>query len=269
MEESTIWKFFGLIFFLTWLFWIPAGLLSIERHALLIRVLQYIGGLMVPLSALVMLYSQSDSPERKNYWRRLIDFRRIKPSWYLVIFLTVPFLTLIGAFSDLWLGGKGLELGALSGIIANPVSLIPFALFILIFGPIPEEMAWRGYALDLLQEKFKALSASLILGIAWALWHLPLFWIEGTYQAGLGVVTPQFWLYMLVIIPETVVMTWIYNHNRRSTVTAILFHFMINFTGELIDLSMRAEMITVFSWWMLASLVVLIYKPDRLVQDEA
>ena len=52
-----------------------------------------------------------------------------------------------------------------------------------------EELGWRGYVLDRLQEKRSALVSSLILGVVWSLWHLPLFFVQGSYQAGLGVGT--------------------------------------------------------------------------------
>lgn len=61
----------------------------------------------------------------------------------------------------------------------------------LIFGAL-EEPGWRGYAQEGLQRRMPVLWASLIVGVFWALWHLPLFLISGTYQADLGVVTPAF-----------------------------------------------------------------------------
>ena len=73
------------------------------------------------------------------------------------------------------IAGKIGELRISSSLIPNDIRKRPFAIFILLFGPLPEEMAWRGYALDGLQSKWNALEASLILGIAWTIWHLPLF----------------------------------------------------------------------------------------------
>jgi membrane protease YdiL (CAAX protease family) len=73
--------------------------------------------------------------------------------------------------------------------------------------------------------KWNALTSSLILGAAWTVWHLPLFFIQGSYQHSLGLGTVRFWLYMMDKVPQSVLMTWIYNNNRRSTLSAILFHF--------------------------------------------
>jgi len=254
--------FLGLTFLLTWICWIPAGLLS-KEHSSLANILHYIGGAMPPLSALLLLYLYNNYKERKDYWERLVDFRRIGKSSWIVILLTVPILTIIGILGDIILGGTGAKLEFASNILSNPLSLLPFAIFMLVFGPLPEEMAWRGYALDGLQAKWNALIASLILGVAWTIWHLPLFWIEGSYQYGLGIGTPQFWLYMLDKIPQTILMTWLYNKNQRSTVTAILFHFTVNFVGELFNLSLRAETIHIASWWVAALLVVVLWKTQK------
>lgn len=186
------WKFFGLTFLLTWACWLPAGLLPAAHNDLLTKILHYIGGIMPTLVALLLLYLYSTHEERSDYWQRLIDFKRINKVWYAVILLTVPILTTIGIMIDLVLGGTGAESEAASNFFLNPLTLIPFTFFMLLFGPLPEEMAWRGYALDGLQARWNALVASLILGTAWTLWHLPLFLIEGSYQQGLGVGTPQF-----------------------------------------------------------------------------
>jgi membrane protease YdiL (CAAX protease family) len=122
---------------------------------------------------------------------------------------------------DKLLGGGGLKLEVAERLVQQPWMFAPFAVFILAFGPLPEELAWRGYALDSLQVKWKALTSSLMLGTAWTVWHLPLFFIQGSYQHSLGLGTGQFWLYMMDKVPLSILMTWIYNYNRRSTLSAI------------------------------------------------
>ena len=56
------------------------------------------------------------------------------------------------------------------------------ALLLVFSGPIGEEIGWRGFALPRLLEKYSALSASLILGSVWAIWHLPLI-LVGDFTA--------------------------------------------------------------------------------------
>ncbi|MGC9333827.1 MAG: CPBP family glutamic-type intramembrane protease [Anaerolineae bacterium] len=75
----------------------------------------------------------------------------------------------MGALLDKLLGGGGLRLETAERLVSQPWTFVPFALFILAFGPLPEELAWRGYALDGLQAKWTALTSSVILGVAWTL----------------------------------------------------------------------------------------------------
>ncbi len=52
------------------------------------------------------------------------------------------------------------------------------ALQVALIGPLSEELGWRGYALDALQARWSAAASSLVVGLAWSLWHLPLFFIQ-------------------------------------------------------------------------------------------
>ena len=157
-------------------------------------------------------------------------------------------------------GGAGADFDALLAFRKNMISIFPFTLFILIFGPVPEELAWRGYALNELEKRLDPFTASIILGIYWAVWHLPLFFIDGSYQHGLGVGTLQSWLFILDKLPNTFLITWIFNKTDRSTIAAILFHFMMNFTGELMDLSLNTEVMYIGFLWLLVALILIVEK---------
>jgi len=129
------------------------------------------------------------------------------------------------------------ELNTLNNFIDNPIQLIPFALIMLFFGPIIEEIGWRGYALDHLEKRYSWFVSSIILGFFWALWHLPLFFIKDTYQYNLMKDSFLYFIdFMVGFFPVSVIIDWIYNNNERSILSGVLFHFCINFFGEVIDL---------------------------------
>ena len=130
-HTSLPWKFFGLTFLLTWACWFPAGLLPVSQYRLFVQILHYLGGLMPTFVALLLLYLYGNAQERKDYWQRLIQFKRIGKDWYVVVLLMVPVLTGIAILIDLVLGGRGAILEAASNFIQNPLSLIPFAIFML------------------------------------------------------------------------------------------------------------------------------------------
>jgi uncharacterized protein len=88
---------------------------------------------------------------------------------------------------------------------------------------IGEEPGWRGFALPRLLGRFEPIVGTLILGIAWAFWHLPLFIISGTPQCGTGFIP-----FALDLMAWSMVMTLIMMHTRGSVVGAMLFHASAN-----------------------------------------
>ncbi|MDH5607741.1 MAG: CPBP family intramembrane metalloprotease, partial [Anaerolineae bacterium] len=103
------------------------------------------------------------------------------------------------------------------------------AFFVIFFmgGPLQEEFGWRGFATDRLQEKFNALWASIIMGILWAVWHLPLLFIpreESYYNR------PAWGLFLTTTL-VTILFTWIYNNTNRSIFATLIFHTMFNWSN--------------------------------------
>jgi membrane protease YdiL (CAAX protease family) len=267
-KHTSPWTFFALTFGWSWLFLIPAVLSGQAASASWVALLRYLSGIGPLLTGLLLTYWTRDREGRRDYWRRIVDIRRIPPRWYGVIFLTVPAITALAGLADRLLGGQGVWLEDAAQFVDRPLALLPYTLFILLFGPLPEEMGWRGYALDRLQARWSAPSSSLILGGMWALWHLPLFFIQGTYQHNLGFgVPPSWWTFALNIVFQSVLYTWIYDHTRRSTLSAILFHFMTNYVGQLFELSARAEWFASLLWGLAAILVVLAWRSQRPADD--
>jgi membrane protease YdiL (CAAX protease family) len=249
-----------LVIGLSWLFWIPAIFISQNNPGTSSSILHYLGGAVPLLVTLFFLLFQENSAERKDYWQRLIQFKRISWPWYGVIFCLVPLLTFTAAGVDVLFGGTGLTAAGLNSYQGQVLSLLGFAFFLLFFGPIPEEMAWRGYLQNKLQQKTNPVKAGFWIGIIWMIWHLPLFGIQGSYQHGLGIGSLPFWLFLLDKIPMSIVMAWVFTKTNRSTLSAIFLHFMINFTGELFDLSLFAESIYILLWWLLAVLIWVIWE---------
>ena len=219
LKRSSPWLFFGLAYGLSWLLWIPAALLGKAEPATLVLLLHYLGGLMPPLVAIVLTYVTQDREGRRDYWRRIVDFRRIPLKWYGVILLTVPAITALAALVDRLWGGHGLRLELAARFLERPLMILPLGLFYLIFGPLPEEIGWRGYALDRLQTKWNALVSSLILGVAWTMWHLPLFVITGSYQHSL-LGSLSFWLFLIDKPAQSILMTWIFLSPAASRMTS-------------------------------------------------
>lgn len=240
--------FFGVTFLITWSFWLAAIALGISLDSGVGAVL-LLAGLAGPgVAGIGFTYLVYDEAGRRDFWERLRETSRISLKWFAVILLLPAVMSLVGAAVDLLLGGTGATWSeGVRGFAASPLALLP-ALFFATLPPFVEELGWRGYVLDRMQAKWSALTAGVLLGVVWALWHLPLFFVDGTYQAGLGVGTLEFWSFMVGVVGLSGVFSWVFNNTSRSILAIIVLHGMVNFTGEIIALTPRADAIATVSW---------------------
>jgi hypothetical protein len=92
-----------------------------------------------------------------------------------------------------------------------------------------EEIGWRGFALPRMAGRMGLGPASLVLGVIWAAWHLPLFFIPGADTTG-----QSFPLYLLQATAVSVAMGWLYGHTRGSLLTVMLLHAAVNNTKDIV-----------------------------------
>ncbi|MUV56459.1 CPBP family intramembrane metalloprotease [Halogeometricum sp. CBA1124] len=83
-------------------------------------------------------------------------------------------------------------------------------------------MGWRGYALPHLLERYSTTAAALVVGVGWAVWHLPLFFVQGTRQSG------PFAVYLLGVVGLSVVLAWLYVRAKGSVLLVAVFHAQWN-----------------------------------------
>ena len=231
--------FLPLCFLFSWLVW--GGMLMFPISAQFFIPLLFLGAFGPSLVAIYMVQTSRDSRAIKGFWLRVVDIRRIGWKWLLLIFLIFPMILLVG-YSFLFLLGE--ELPNFSSYFSGLVdfeAVAFFLIFMMLGGPLAEELGWRGYILDPLQEKWGRLGGSIMVGSFWVLWHLPLFFIEGTsqFEKGFGI---TFWSWALQIMVLSVIFTWVYNHTQKSILAAVLLHFMANFAYPL-DLDVKGEVV--------------------------
>ncbi len=200
------------------------------------------------LTGILFTHLTRTKEEIRDYWKRTIDVKRLSPVW-LIIVIVLPFLLqVLSGTIDALTGGIGLRWGdSAADFISNPANQL-LTLFIVSLVPFVEELGWRGYAQDVLQEKHSAIRASLIVGGMWSLWHLPASFIPDTYQAGLGIGTLEFWLHFIGIVFLSITISWIYINTNRSILVMMIFHATINLSGEIITLSEAGELIYTLCW---------------------
>ncbi|MGH9837185.1 MAG: lysostaphin resistance A-like protein [Blastocatellia bacterium] len=93
-----------------------------------------------------------------------------------------------------------------------------------------EEIGWRGYALPRLAERLGLPLASLVLGVIWACWHLPFFFIPGSDNAG-----QSFPVYLLAVTALSVTLAWLYWRTKGSLLLTMLMHAAINNTAGIVS----------------------------------
>jgi membrane protease YdiL (CAAX protease family) len=193
-----------------------------------------LGGFGPSVAAIILIYRSQGRERRRSFWNRVLSFKRISAGWYLFIVLIFPLLFGLSFLIDQALGYPQPAFPTLGAIKENPISLLGLVILGIITGPISEELGWRGFALDRFQPRCGPGMATLIIGLFWGLWHLPLFFIQGTTQYRWGFGSLRFWLFLLASFPLSAIFTWVANHNNRSILSAILLHFTYNFTLNLI-----------------------------------
>lgn len=252
----------------SWLLWVPVAALGISQLVFPGILLYALGRLGPPLAAIFLLYRVHSPGSRHDYWRRVDDCRRIGLTWYAVIFV-LPFAwNVLGILTGVLLGAPAPSFERAAELLSGPIAIFPFILVVLLFGPLPEELGWRGYGVEDLLGRMSALASSLLLAAVWALWHWPQFFRQDSYIGEVFPMgTPVFWVgWALPTVTYSVMYTWIYNHTGRSILSAILFHFAANFWGEL--LTGRGEMVVYRSLWIVVMVIaiVAIWGPGTLTR---
>jgi len=112
--------------------------------------------------------------------------------------------------------------------LSTIASLLGFLVLQFVLGPLGEELGWHGFAFPRLLNRYSPLTASLIFGIIWGMWHLPAFFLSGLPQSNLGVP-----IFLVRAIFLAILGTWIFVRTGRNVPSMVLFHFMINVSLDL------------------------------------
>ncbi|MDD7939913.1 type II CAAX endopeptidase family protein [Actinomycetospora lutea] len=238
LARHPVVAFFVMAYAFSWIVWSPwvlgqdgAGLLPVRIDPGLVGYLNAAAILAGPtVAGLVMATVTGGRGGVRALLARLVLWR-VPPVWYLVALVGVPVIMLLGTMVY---AGTAPSSGALGGPSYLLSYLVSFVLVTVLGGPLFEEIGWRGFALPHLQRSLGPLGASLLLGVLWALWHLPEFlvpsWAASSGGGGLSGIV----LFTITAVTFTVVITWVFNNTRASVLLAVLVHSSIDtFTGTL------------------------------------
>lgn len=243
-------RFYLTVFAFTWLFWIPAAFVPEETG----MALMLLGLLVPPVSALIFVLTSKSAALKKDYRQKLIGLFRVKP---LIILIAVASFALIVCASVLLSTLFGQSLGQFSLADFSFSSNGATALLTIVLAACFEELGWRGYAEDSIANYCSWWKESVIFGLVWALWHLPLFFIPNTYHYNILQQSPWFALnFFASIMPLGFIVTWVYVKNNRSIFATAVFHFFINFLQEKVAMTQITKCVETFVVLIAAAVVV-------------
>lgn len=208
------------------------------------------------IAAFSLTYLNERKDGIKQLLKRGIDIR-FRKVWFIPILLLYPAIY-GGALLLMILIEKATPIF----LLTNPSTIVNQLLRYIILA-IGEEFGWRGYALDRLQARYNAIVSSAILGFFWGIWHWPHFFVSGSPYEGV-----PFWVFIPLVIPTTILYTWIYNNTEGSILGVTLFHTMNNISATTISYGMLSSIrIYTLILVIVVIVIVIIWRPKRLVLD--
>lgn len=213
------------------------------------------GGISPTVGGIVLTYRIGGWSGLRNLWDRIINTRRISLKWYLICIFLQPALTL-----------AAVGLVRLLGLSEQPLnpsitveSLTLFLTFTLLAGVV-EEIGLTGYFVHRLLEFRGVVSVGVITGAVWAIWHGPLWLMEGYYGAATSDPEPFYFFGGMVFVQ--IIYAWIYENTTKSVLAAIIFHTMVNVTGEILG---PADVVGRYVFYLTIVLCLLILVDEQWV----
>ena len=213
--------YFALCFVITWALYFAASAttVTVARTTLI-----YLGVFTPGIVALLLTYREGGGAALRALVERLFRWD-VGVRWYLFALLFVISLKLAVALI------LRLTTGTWPLFGSDPIYLMLAATLgsTITGGQAGEELGWRGYALPRLARSFGLGPASLVIGVIWAAWHLPLFFILGADTNG-----QSFPFYVMQVTGISVVIAWLYMKTDGSLLLTMLFHAAVNNTKDIV-----------------------------------
>lgn len=218
-------------------------------------ILLLLGGFSPTIASLILTTCFDGKPGLQRLWTSLKK-SGIGLKWYAVIILLPLLVIAIRVIFYISQGGAFIP----SHLLQNPASLIGFTLPILIVGPISEELGWRGYALERALSCYGIIKGNLLLGVIWAFWHLPLFFIPGTIQQINGNHPVEFSIFFLLVLGLNIFINGLYIQTGHSLFAAMLVHFVFNwlysFSNTFMNVTAASRLVNALAYAILGVLIL-------------
>jgi hypothetical protein len=254
IKQQPLLSYFVLAYGLSWIIWVPVGWVvnRVDEPPEWVFLLVILGIYGASGAGFIMTGLVDGKPGVRKLLARVRNWR-VGFQWYLVAFLVVPLLILAGM--------------ALYTFLGNPTGpFVPSRLPMLLLGAIPAIF-------------FGAFWSSIILGILHTFWHTPLFFIGGVTFGTIGengLVTVPLFLSWVTI--GTFVYTLLSNNTAASMLMAILFHWNVNISNDIVfgmfpalpePAQFQIMTLAQIPGWIVVVLLIVVFGPARLSRKSA
>jgi membrane protease YdiL (CAAX protease family) len=224
-ETRNLVGFFALTFAATWIVWLASARLGSLTGGGLFGTggPLFLLGLFAPAFVALLLTWHAEGRDGVVALLARIGRWNVHWRWYLIALGYMAAMKLVAAVL------ARVATGAWPVFGETPLLWIIGAILVSTWAQAGEELGWRGYALPRLWHRFGLGVASVLLGVIWALWHLPLFFIAGT-----GSDTQSFPIFMIIVTNLSVAMGWLYWKTGGSLLLVMLMHASINNTTGIV-----------------------------------
>ncbi|WP_329106220.1 CPBP family intramembrane metalloprotease [Micromonospora sp. NBC_01699] len=259
-QQSGLAIFWAVTFTWTFAFWLAAIALGGSPTSSPTAIPYLLGGFGPVVAAIVIRV-------RRNRRGEPVPAHTVRTRLTPRLFWVLPMLALASGsvlaaalLSEL-LGGPALSLTEGKDLIATVGGPVPFLISMLVAGPLAEEPGWRGTAYPRLLASMSRLRAGLLLGAAWTVWHLPLFFISETVQAEFGLFSWSGLLFSLSVFPMALLTGYAYE--RAGVAASIAVHFGANATIALLTVKSPITQAFILGVQIIAAIVLLAAQRGR------
>lgn len=225
-----------LTYVVSWGAWFGAGALepaaptsasriAADQHSIAWWMLIYPGTFAPSLMATALTALEQGSAGVSALYSRLVK-GDVKLRWYLFAFFYMLVVKLVVALAHRTTYGVWPPFTDEPFYILVAATILSTVLLV----QAGEELGWRGYMLPCLAARFGYAWSSIMVGVVWAAWHLPLFYIAGADKTG-----QSFPVWGLSVVAISVAITWLYANTGGSLLLTMLMHAAVNNMGSLVS----------------------------------